>query len=77
MRAEDDLVTMTVRYEELHGKAAHRIRSRVKRISAFSFGDLSELRDGNLLILGNGFIDTCRIGDILQSLLKTNGRKGP
>ena len=80
-RQEDDAetcITITVNYEEISDSAAKILlnQSTLTEAGAPShMGELKDLADGNLLILGNSFIGTSDIGEILNTMLRQNGKR--
>ena len=72
----EKIVTMIVDYKEISYYTASVLLHRNKHISLYTdpkFNTLSDIKDGNYLILGNSFINTSSIGSILnEMLLKTD-----
>ena len=75
-RAEKEIM-ITVKYEELSDSAVRRMLN-----PAFDtirtdarMGILSDIADGSILIIGNSFINTSNIGEILTEMMQKNGKK--
>ena len=66
-------VTLTVDYAELNSKAAHNIFKQSTfelRSEIFNIGTVPEAKNGSVLIIGNSFIDTSKIGGILSEMMQ-------
>lgn len=70
-------VTLTVDYAELNAKAAFNIfksSTFESRKEAFKVGTVPEAKNGKILIIGNSFISTSNIGEILTEMMQRNGK---
>lgn len=72
-------MTLTVRYEEVNEITSAKIRNRTKYRDIREdtrAGDLSELAGGRLLMLGNSFINSSKVGSFLNQMLIQNEKEG-
>ena len=70
-------ITLTVSYGEVSNGTAFRLlnHAAAKKITGGDrLGDLSELKDGRIAILGNSFIGTSQVGQILKEMLTNHGK---
>ena len=70
-------VTLTVDYAELSAKAAFYIfksSSFLSRKDAFNIGNVPEGKNGSILIIGNSFINSSNIGQILTEMMQKNNK---
>lgn len=73
---EERVISLVVNYEELDANAADKLyyKPAMAVQSVVDEGSLSELSEGQILILGNSFIGTSNIGYILNEMLILNGK---
>lgn len=70
-------IMITVKYEELSERGERRMLNPTFasiRTDA-RMGILSDIADGSILIVGNSFINTSNIGEILTEMMQKNGKK--
>lgn len=70
-------LTLTAKYSELGSDSTFRLlnHTAVTKITGGNrFGDLTGLEKANIAILGNSFIGSSRVGNILQEMLTKNGK---
>lgn len=67
-------VSLCVDYTELDANAADRLYQSVKICGTTTVKDgmLGDIADGNYLVLGNSFIGTSNIGELLRDMFRTN-----
>lgn len=68
-------LTLSVNYSEVSGLTAFKLRESPSLVNLnvyTRYNDLSDLKDGSILILGNSFISSSNIGSILNELMKNN-----
>ena len=73
----EDFVTLICDYAALDDEAARMvgISARTEDIgNSLSLNMLSELKDKKIIILGNSFINSSRIGDTLRAMINANGK---
>jgi len=72
-------LTLTVTYEEVNEITSAKLRNRTDYRDIREntrAGDLSELADGRLLMLGNSFINSSQVGSFLNQMLVQNKKDG-
>lgn len=71
-------VTLTASYEEINDYSAFQLLQSTflkDQSTETQFSTLSELKNKSVLILGNSFIGSSEIADILEQMLEKNGKK--
>lgn len=77
-KGEDKIMTLTLDYARVFSNIADKLLNNVIQESLYSdpkFGSLEHLADGSILIVGNSFIRTSSIGNILFEMIQSNGKK--
>ena len=75
----DRTITLTARYDEVADFTSSKlmVTPELTRMQTDPcFGVLSDVSKGNLLFLGNSFIEYSQVGQILQEMLDVNGKTG-
>lgn len=70
-------LTLTVDYTELDADSAFRLLNHTELTKATGgdrMGDLAGLENAKIAILGNSFVNSSRVGSILQEMLSQNGK---
>lgn len=70
-------ITLTVDYTELNSKASYNLLKQStieKRSDVLNLGIVPEAKDGSILIIGNSFIGSSNIGEILTEMMRKNNK---